>query len=270
MKRYQASRLIANAARVSQTMHPPDMRIGSLADDPGLQQQMETLTDRAWPPFLYHAPLPGKYWNTIHATFPEFQRLFFDGDRLIACANMVPLRYDGAFEDLPPGGLEWGQTAAVEGAGSGLVPNVAMGFQIVIAPQYRGGGISPLAVVEMKRVAAAAGLTHVILPVRPVWKERHPEIPMQDYIGWHRADGLPVDPWLRVHIRLGARMVGPCPASTIVPGRLADWREWTGLTFPVTGRYPIPGGLDLLNVDLEADHGVYTEPNVWMVHEARS
>lgn len=242
------------------------LRVGSLADGPDLQKAMENLTNGAWPPFLYHAPVPAAYWDTIHRVFPTYQRLFYDDDRLIACANMVPLRFDLKFVDLPPEGLEWGQRISIEGAKAGIIPNMAMGFQIVIDPDYRGRGISPLAVSEMKRFAARNGLSHVLLPVRPTWKEHYPHMAMEDYIRWNRDDGLPHDPWLRVHVRLGALMIGPCPLSTIVPGSVAQWQGWAGQKFPTSGRYAIPGGLAPLEVDLDAGTALYIEPNVWMVH----
>jgi hypothetical protein len=65
----------------------------------------------------------------------------------------------------------------------------------------------------MRDLAARSGYSSLIAPVRPTWKERYPLIPMDEYARWTREDGLPFDPWLRVHARLGAQLLEVCPAS---------------------------------------------------------
>ncbi|MFE4703301.1 hypothetical protein ACFRIC_40175 [Streptomyces sp. NPDC056738] len=56
------------------------------------------------------------------------------------------------------------------------------------------------------------------------------------------------------------------PQSQTMTGTIAEWEQWTGMVFPETGDYVIPGGLSLLRVDQSADQGTYTEPNIWMQH----
>jgi hypothetical protein len=43
-----------------------------------------------------------------------------------------------------------------------------------------------------------------------------------------------------------------------------DWEQWTGLVFPVTGSYVVPGALAPLEIDLEQHVGMYVEPHLWM------
>jgi hypothetical protein len=69
-----------------------------------------------------------------------------------------------------------------------------------------------------------------------------------------------------VHARAGARLVGICSESMIIPGTVAEWQEWTGLCFPESGHYAVSGALQPVEIDVEADRGVYAEPNVWMHH----
>jgi hypothetical protein len=38
------------------------------------------------------------------------------------------------------------------------------------------------------------------------------------------------------------------------------------MAFPETGRYVVPGALDLLDVDAARGHGTYAETNLWMRH----
>lgn len=40
---------------------------------------------------------------------------------------------------------------------------------------------------------------------------------------------------------------------------MADWEQWTGMAFPDSGAYVVPGALGLVQIDLDADPGVYEE-----------
>jgi hypothetical protein len=59
---------------------------------------------------------------------------------------------------------------------------------------------------------------------------------------------------------------GPAPDSMIIKGTVAEWEEWAAMAFPESGRYVVPDALDLVDVDREADRGVYSETNLWMRH----
>jgi hypothetical protein len=39
-----------------------------------------------------------------------------------------------------------------------------------------------------------------------------------------------------------------------------------GVSFPESGRYEVPGALDLVEIDREQDRGLYVEPGVWVRH----
>jgi hypothetical protein len=106
----------------------------------------------------------------------------------------------------------------------------------------------------------------VIVPVRPALKSRYPLTPMAAFARWSRPDGLHIDPWIRTHERLGARILGPAPRSMIIDGTVAQWQDWAGMDFPETGRYVVPGALDLVDIDVSRDAGTYAEANLWMRH----
>ena len=81
-----------------------------------------------------------------------------------------------------------------------------------------------------------------------------------------RPDGSLFDPWLRVHEQAGAESLGVAPASMQVTGTVAEWKGWTDMAFPGSGRYVVPGALVPVEIDLELNEGVYVEPNFWMSH----
>jgi hypothetical protein len=121
----------------------------------------------------------------------------------------------------------------------------------------------------MRTIAERHGLEHLIAPVRPSWKERYPITPIEQYVTYRRADGQLLDPWMRVHERLGARVGAPLPESLRITGTVAEWESWTGLSFPASGDYVFPEGLAPVHIDTDADRGSYWEPNVWIVHDLR-
>ena len=118
----------------------------------------------------------------------------------------------------------------------------------------------------MRELARRQGLTRFVAPVRPSWKERYPLTPIERYVRWRRSDGQLLDPWMRLHERLGARVGLPLPRSLRITGSVQEWEAWTGLSLPESGAYVFPHGLAPLQLDREAGHGTYWEPNVWMVH----
>ena len=89
---------------------------------------------------------------------------------------------------------------------------------------------------------------------------------MKHYINWMQEDGSPFDPWIRTHWRLGAKVLKIAPHSMVIPGSVAQWERWTGMKFPESGDYIIPGALNPAYAYLEADLISYVEPNVWMHH----
>jgi hypothetical protein len=133
-------------------------------------------------------------------------------------------------------------------------------------PRVRGQGLSRLIIDGMRRAAAAAGLKALIAPVRPTLKQLYPLVPMERYLEWRREDGLLLDPWLRLHERLGAELLRVAPTSMTIEGTVADWEEWAAMAFPESGQYVVEGALVPVEIDRERDRGLYVEPNVWMLH----
>ena len=94
----------------------------------------------------------------------------------------------------------------------------------------------------MRDAARAAGLRLLAAPVRPSLKSVYPLIPIERYMEWRREDGSHFDPWLRLHERVGGRIVAPSPVSMTIEAPVSDWEEWTGVAMPEDGDYLIPGG----------------------------
>jgi len=209
-----------------------------------------------WPPFMGQDQVVQAFWPRLYEVYADFQLWVLDGKRTVAYACTLPVRWDGIPE---PRGLDWAMTNGVAGDPSDLCAIV-----VGVLPEYRGQGLSATLLRRMAGLASAHGLDCMIAPVRPTWKERYPLTPIDRYILWRREDGLPYDPWLRTHERLGAEILDLAPRSMCVTGSREEWEEWTGLQFPEDGDYVVPGAL--VPVRFEGGRGTYVEPNVWMRH----
>jgi GNAT superfamily N-acetyltransferase len=241
------------------------------ASHPDFCELVDSFAHVSWPEFMLHDPVAGAHWGDLFDCFPEYQFGLLDNEtgRTVAQGNSVPLHWDGDLDDLPERGWDWALEQAAEDHQNGLEPHTQCAIQIVFHPDYRGQGLSARMVQAMREIGIARGLVHLIAPIRPNQKSLYPLTPIDRYITWKTADGLPFDAWLRVHVRLGGRIIKPCHAAMTIGGTLTEWKSWTGMEFPESGGYVVPGALTPINVNMEADRAVYVEPNVWTVHELR-
>ncbi len=238
----------------------------SVAERPDLRAPLGILSASVWPEFMLNDPVSNRLWDHLYTDFAEFQLGLLDaGGELVAGANSAPLAWDGTDDGLPAG---WDDQfiRSVAGVRDGVAPNALGALQIVVRHDRRGAGYSGVLVDAMRANAAAHRYVALIACVRPTDKEHYPLTPIERYAHWTREDGLPFDPWIRLHVRLGGRIVRAAPASMLVEGTVADWREWTGLQFPDSGQYLPAGAAAPVEMDVAADRGVYLDPNVWVVH----
>ena len=238
------------------------LRFHTAAERPELREQLSELVD-AWPAFMLEDPVAARCFPLLYERFPTLQHFLVDtdADELVAEVNSVPVAV--VLDDLPDRGwddvLERGTTGDEE-------PNAVSAIQVLIRPGRHGQGLSARCLERMREGVRAHGFTDLIAPVRPSWKARYPLVAIDRYVTWTTDEGLPLDPWLRVHARLGAALVRPCPRSMTITGSVADWERWTEMEFPDSGRYVAPGALEPVSIDREQDLGTYVEPNVWMHH----
>ncbi len=241
-------------------------RVFTLDERPDLEGAARTISPDVLPEFMHHDAAVNGIWDELFVRFAGSQvAVCDDEDRVVAAGNSVPLFWDGELDGLP-GGVGEAIGRGVGDLGSGRTPTVASALLATVAPDHQGRGLSTVVLRAMREVTAGRGLGALIAPVRPTLKDRYPLIPMERYARWEREDGLPFDPWLRVHRRLGAEFLRVAPRSMTITGTVGEWEGWTGMRFPESGPYVVPGALCPVRMDLERDLGTYEEPNVWMRH----
>jgi GNAT superfamily N-acetyltransferase len=239
----------------------------TLAERPDLDAAISVHNMAAWPAFMLQDAVADRLWDHLHGALSAFQLLLTGPDGSIAAAgNSAPLAWDGTDEGLPDGWDDQFERSIADHLAGRTVDTLGA-LQLVVAADRRGRGLSGLMVRAFRAHARLRGHRALIACVRPTWKERYPLAPIAAYAAWRRDDGSPVDPWIRVHTRLGARIATPSPRSMRIDGTVAEWERWTGMAFPETGEYVVPGAAATVSIDREADLGRYFDPNVWMVHD---
>lgn len=241
--------------------------IVSLADRPDLAPLLNEGFDGAWPQFMLWDPMAPVYYAVANDLYPEFVFAAVDPadpGRAVARAYAVPVRWTEP--ELPDGGWDRMIQRATITRLTGGTPNLVSALEICIRPDQRGRGLSALMLAAMREATAKLGYDTLVAPVRPNGKTARPDLPMAEYAAQVRADGLPVDPWLRVHVRAGGRIERVATRSMMISGTLAEWRSWTGLPFDTSGPVHVPGALVPVHCDVAHDHAVYVEPNVWVRH----
>jgi GNAT superfamily N-acetyltransferase len=230
---------------------------------PDLWEDARSSFRDVWPEYNQHGNDTDEYFGVLFARYAPLQILFFDRstEHVVAQGRTIPFRWDGSLDDLPHGIDAVGRRALDDQR----PPTALSALAAEVATDHQGRGLSRLVLQAMAEVARQAELSPLVAPVRPSRKHHYPLIPMERYANWERSDGLPFDPWLRVHVRLGASFLRPEPKSMRIQASVDDWERWTEMTFPEDGDYVFPLGLAPLQV-LEGV-GSFWEPNVWMLHD---
>lgn len=239
------------------------LTISVLAERPDLVDAMWDMPN-SWPEFMRHDPIGGLFYGNVEARFAEYVLVAQDEDgEVVACAYSVPFMLGG--EPLPDNGWDFAIRNGLMTSLGGDQPDAISAVEIAVRPDLQGAGLSNQMLTAMRDNAARHGFSELVAPVRPNGKTDIHE-PMSTYAFRVREDGLPVDPWLRVHVRAGGRIEKVAPRSMVIPGTLEEWRAWTGLPFDEAGPVHVPKALSPVHCDLEHGIATYVEPNVWVVH----
>ncbi len=243
-----------------------NLEIFTTSERHDLDEQARAAFLPTWPQFIFHDRLDAEYLDRVEAYFPQYDVLLLEDGAVAASGWGVPIRWDGTPSRLPDGGYDGALVCAVAGHEKSVPADTLCIMAAAVEAGHQGAGLAGNVLSALRARAAAAGLKHVIAPVRPALKSRYPLTPMEKLARWTREDGLHIDPWIRTHQRLGATILRPAQPSMIITGTVAEWEQWASMAFPESGQYVVPDALDLVDIDRESDCGTYAETNLWMRH----
>lgn len=240
---------------------------------PGFFHQVRTSRGRA---VAYLATVPS-YWpgdvESLH-TFDYVDKTLRIGPihtTALAVAHVVLarwLRAPGAFERLVRG---W-RARRISGA------NAVCLIAISVDPDFRKRQLAAMLVSAAKTAARHLGFAYVMAPFRPnaygqfkaARKVGHSDTLFADYCRLTNDVGLPVDPWLRTVVRLGARLVKPVPRSCVIERPIAEFERFRESHRSADWYSPSPdvwecGETPAWYVDRARGVSVSVEPNCWGV-----
>lgn len=250
------------------SMTTPHYTVLTARDRNDLITLADPIAKAVWPEFMLHDPVANTHWGDLYSQFSDFQFALIDPktDAVMATGNSIPLAWDDDYAHLPDDGWDWALDIGFKHATANMAPTVLCALCINVSPDYKGRQLGGEAVKVMKDIAARMGYRSLIAPVRPSFKEKYPHTPMRRYLTWTDSAGIPKDHWLGVHVKLGGEIIKVCSKSMIISGSIQEWEEWTGMQFPGSDVYIVPGALTAVKIDWDKNIGTYTEPNVWVVH----
>jgi GNAT superfamily N-acetyltransferase len=217
--------------------------------------------------FMQHPDIGYLYNAGLDTCWSEYAMTVLQGDAVIGRAMTVPFVMGSpGREHLPDRGWDEVIRWAAEDQIAGTPPNKVAALEITLDPSLRGKGLSGVVLAAVRDNCERLGFGELVCPVRPTEKARYPEHSMTEYAALVRADGLPQDPWLRVHVRAGGEVMRIAERSMTITGSLDDWRAWTGLPFADDGPSVVEGALVPVIVSQARSLAVYIEPNVWVRH----
>jgi len=243
----------------------PEIEAVTASLRPDLEAEARVAFHSVWPEFIFHDPVSREYIDRVGDYFKEYDVLLLDQGQVVAGGWGVALSWDGTIAGLPAG-YDGALVAAVGGHEREVEPDTLAVMAAAVRADRHGRGLAGQILTTLRQRAASAGLRAMLAPVRPTLKSRYPLTSMDQFASWVRSDGQHLDPWVRTHQRLGAKVLAPAPRSMVISGTVAEWESWAEMAFPATGQYVVRGALDLVEIDRGSDRGTYAETNLWMQH----
>jgi len=229
-----------------------------------LKTQYINCVSTAFPKIILQSELVQTLWSKVENYFPQYQRSLVDeNNNLIGVINTIPFYWDKSLAKLPDEGWDWLMQKGISDYESNISPNSLGGLQIIVTKENQGKSLSKILIAEGKTMQSENNLTNFVIPIRPTFKHKHPEMPMTEYINL-KSKGEIFDPWIRTHIKSGAQIIKVCPNSMHIFGNVKMWESLSQNKITQSGNYIIEGALNPVFVNVPEDFGEYKEDNIWI------
>lgn len=193
------------------------------------------------------------------------------GPELIGHGVTTRIYWDGSLDQLPRGWQGAVRRSLEDDLAGGGKANTLVGLFIRVQSRFRQHGWAAPIAAEMKALAARCGLHSLIIPLRlpQRYLREYAEMPFEEFAALRRDDGEYQDHWLRLHTRLGARVLTTCRTSHQHAMHLEDFHQQLDAE-PIrrSGTHLARLGGDWVQVyvDLEREFVLMDQGCVWVEH----
>jgi len=195
---------------------------------------------------------------------------------LIGHGVTTRINWDQSLDNLP-NGWQGAVRASYQNLQVGSTePNTLVGLFIRIEDNFRQHGWAGNVIEQMKSVGRAAKISSLIIPLRPPsrYQKEYAAMPLAEFAALKRDDGQPRDHWVRLHVRLGAKIIGVCGASHQHAFPLKDFYQQIPSPPITQSGYALVQQRDgewyNVYVDLEREFVLINQGCVWVQHPLRS
>ncbi len=228
--------------------------------------QYDKATTDAYPALVLCSEVIKNHWDKLETYFSSYQVVILNRENeLVGFINAVPLFWDRPLAELPEEGWDWLLMKAIHDYENNIQPNCLGGIQINILKRYQGKGYSKSLIAIGKERMEKANFKNYILPIRPTLKWKYPEMKMEEYMHF-KLEGKIYDPWIRVHLNEGAKIIKVCSNSMNVAGDIDFWEHLFQRKFDKPEAVIVAGALNEVLIDPERNFGEYREENIWIYY----
>lgn len=188
--------------------------------------------------FLRDNPLsPGNLNSTCRIEFVPYERCiqdrFFLVDRsrepeiLAGGGITTQIRWDSDPDTLPRGWQGAVRQSFLDRQAACRTPNTLVGLLAFTTRRFRGRGLAAEVLSKMCGIAQSRGYRHLIVPALPPtqFRKEYVRASVEEIAGLRRDDGESLDYWIRLHEKLGAKIIGHCSRSHRFAFTLDDFAE---------------------------------------------
>ncbi len=214
-----------------------------------------------WPHFMAGGIVAKRFGHMLDEAFLDCQFVAVRRDRpmeVIGVGHSVAMNFNGLFSRR---GWDWALETAASQFTAGFPLNTLCGLSVTVFSEFQGNGVGRAILLEMIRTAKERNYLQLIVPARPTGYTRNCKFSFREYAFSIRSDGLPVDRWLRTHVRCGGQIIEVCDQSMTILGTQEQWEQWTLSTIPKEGQFWPAGALAPIRQHLESEPLEYVEPN---------
>ncbi len=241
-----------------------------------------------WPKYLTQQPDIDILVPYDTADYQRYynQRYFLWGIRrqqdqqLVACLSCASVYLEKPENLLDQQGWQWAKQNSILSE----AVNCLCLLSATVSTSERANGLAKAMIESAKQLAISLGYDHAVVPARPSEKHRYPEMSFEDYLVSsgiklatnnqvlnnqvkYKNTNRPVDPWIALHLSLGASVRNICWRSIEVIGSIDWWEQILAIKFNQQPQLNIEAGLVPLIVDWTKNIATYQEPNLWLIYQ---